>query len=293
MNGNEFGFTPLISIIINCYNSEKHLSQTIDSVINQTYKNWEIIFWDNISTDNSADIVKRYEDSRIKYFLASIHTNLGEARNLAVNESSGSWIAFLDCDDIWVNNKLEIQVNQILSEPDAGLFYSKADFFTSDNTKYGSIMPDSLPSGNIFLKLVKENFIVLSTAIIRKDVFYKVGKINNTLCQAEDYDLFIKISHKFKVISHQKALCYYRVHNNNLSNFQKEEAFIESLKILEMYIDENGVRDGIVQWQALYQIYKIKSMKIRLNDFKWFLSLPFLVKFANLSFKLLKSKHLT
>lgn len=292
MSGKDSNFSPLISIIINCFNGEKFLKQTIDSVINQTYQNWEIIFWDNISTDNSADIVKKYCDNRIKYFIAPAHTNLGTARNLAVKKSSGTWIAFLDCDDIWTTEKLEKQISQISKDPSAGLFYCKAFFFTSDNSKYGSIMPDFLPSGNIFQKLVRENFIVLSSAIIRKEVFYKVGEINSNLCQAEDYDLFIKIAHDYKVISNQNPLCYYRVHNNNLSNFQKEEAFIESLKILENYSNEIVVKDGMIHWNALYMIYKIKSIKVKINDLKWFLNVSFLLKILNLTFKLLKSKYL-
>ena len=80
---------PLISVIINCYNGEKYLREAIDSVINQTYQNWEIIFWDNQSTDSSKQIVTSYKDNRIHYFCAPTHTSLGEARNLAVEKANG------------------------------------------------------------------------------------------------------------------------------------------------------------------------------------------------------------
>ena len=80
---------PLISIVINCFNSDEYLKIAIDSAINQTYENWEIIFWDNQSTDESANIVKSYDDERINYFYAPVHTPLGEARNLENKKAKG------------------------------------------------------------------------------------------------------------------------------------------------------------------------------------------------------------
>lgn len=78
--------SPLISIIINCFNGERFLREAIDSVIAQTYSNWELIFWDNQSTDSTANIVRSYHDDRIRYFYAPEHTSLGEARNLALEK---------------------------------------------------------------------------------------------------------------------------------------------------------------------------------------------------------------
>src|SRR4030067_1280023 len=100
---------PLVSVIMNCYNSEKYLREAIDSVLAQTYQNWEIIFWDNQSTDKSAAIFKSYADPRFCYFLAPEHTTLGQARNLAVEQAHGAWVAFLDCGDILFPRKLAQQ----------------------------------------------------------------------------------------------------------------------------------------------------------------------------------------
>ena len=101
---------PLVSIIMNCYNGERYLHEALESIINQTYKNWELIFWDNLSTDNSKKIFQNFKDERFKYFLAKEHTVLYEARNLALKEVSGEFIAFLDTDDIWFPDKLLKQV---------------------------------------------------------------------------------------------------------------------------------------------------------------------------------------
>jgi glycosyltransferase involved in cell wall biosynthesis len=105
----------LVSIIMNCYNSDRFLREAIESVYKQTYPNWEIIFWDNASTDDSANIAKSYDD-RIKYHLAPETTPLGEARNLALKKASGEYIAFLDCDDVYMADKLEQQVGLMQSK---------------------------------------------------------------------------------------------------------------------------------------------------------------------------------
>ena len=102
---------PLVSILMNCYNGEEYLKEAIDSVINQSYSNWEIIFWDNKSNDHSREIFLKFDDSRLKYFHAEKFTNLSEARNLAIEKANGKLITFLDVDDVWDNNKLLNQYN--------------------------------------------------------------------------------------------------------------------------------------------------------------------------------------
>ena len=113
----------LISIIMNCYNGETYLSESIKSVLSQTYKNWELIFWDNQSKDKSAEIFKSYKDIRLKYFYAQQHTTLYKARNLAIEKSKGDLIAFLDTDDLWEKDKLELQMHHF-NNSEVGLVFS-------------------------------------------------------------------------------------------------------------------------------------------------------------------------
>ena len=96
---------PLVSVIMNCHNGERFLREAIDSVYAQTYSNWEIIFWDNVSTDDSSSIAQSY-DNRLRYYLSEGFTSLGMARELAVQKSNGEYVAFLDCDDLWLPEKL-------------------------------------------------------------------------------------------------------------------------------------------------------------------------------------------
>ncbi|MGJ0290669.1 glycosyltransferase [Aliarcobacter cryaerophilus] len=258
---------PLVSVIMNCYNSDKYLREAIDSVLEQTYQNWEIIFWDNQSTDRSAEIVKSYDDERIKYFYAHEHTLLGEARNLAVEKASGKWIGFLDCDDLWYSNKLEIQIQNVSN--DIGIIYSRMEFLieeTGIQTNMGKsiskkIYPKrkTLPIGEIFDKLLFECFIPLPSVLIRSELFNQVGGIDSSLKVAEDYDIFLKIAKISKVKAIDNVLCKYRVHENNLSHQNMEKTFEESIKLVKKYFQVRFAKEAISYWNCKKEYYKDSS----------------------------------
>src|SRR5512146_2873876 len=115
---------PTVSVIMNCYNSARYLREAIDSVYAQTRGDWEIVFWDNRSTDESASIARSYDD-KLKYFLGSEFMPLGAARNMAVQASRGEYLAFLDCDDLWAPEKLAKQIPLFESQPDVAVVYAR------------------------------------------------------------------------------------------------------------------------------------------------------------------------
>ena len=92
---------------MNCYNGEKYLRKSISSVIHQTYKNWELIFWDNNSSDNSASIFKDFKDKRLKYYKSNNYLKLYKARNKALEKSKGKYVTFIDTDDWWLKKNLK------------------------------------------------------------------------------------------------------------------------------------------------------------------------------------------
>ena len=114
----------LVSIIMNCHNGQKFLSDAIQSIINQTYKNWELIFWDNFSTDESENIISQFKDKRIKYFKSKKFTSLYKARNLAIQNVKGEFISFIDTDDMWQKDKLEKTYELFLKNKDYEIAYS-------------------------------------------------------------------------------------------------------------------------------------------------------------------------
>ena len=159
---------PLISIIMNCYNSKKFLKEALDSVYAQTYKNFEIIFWDNASTDDSGEIAQSYGE-KVKYFRGEVNVPLGEARNLALAKVSGDLIAFLDCDDLWFPTKLEKQKEKFSNEK-VGLVYTDTIFFNEDGDVKQLYKDGNFPSGTCFETLFADYFLSLETVMIRAKV---------------------------------------------------------------------------------------------------------------------------
>ena len=124
---------PLVSVIMNCHNGEKYLNESIKSLMSQTYKNWELIFWDNKSFDNSKKIIKKFKDKRIKYFKSEKFRNLYDSRNLAIKKAKGKYIGFLDVDDLWERTKLKKQMKYLLENKNVKIIYS--NFFLINQIK--------------------------------------------------------------------------------------------------------------------------------------------------------------
>ena len=118
---------------MNCYNGSKYLGDSLKSIINQSYQNWELLFWDNRSTDNSKQILKSFNEDRFKYYLSPKFTNLGEARYLASKHIKGDLLAILDTDDVWLPDKLKEQVNIFNKNQNLGLIYTNTIFFDKKN----------------------------------------------------------------------------------------------------------------------------------------------------------------
>ena len=128
----------LMSIIMNCHNGEKYLRQSISSIISQSYENWELIFWDNNSSDKSEKIARKFNDKRIKIFKSNSFKKLYEARNLAIEKASGDFISFIDTDDFWHHNKIEKQINFFSQNKDFEIVYS--NYLILDEKKKGNML---------------------------------------------------------------------------------------------------------------------------------------------------------
>ena len=226
---------PLVSIIVNCLNGSQFLLSALKSIKNQTYKNFEVIFWDNQSTDNSKKILKSIKDKRFKYFLAEKKTTLYKARNLAISKSKGELISFIDTDDIWDKHKLALQV-PLFKDKDVGVVYSKLWILNNKNKKKKLYIKKNLPEGYIFDQLIKNYYVGIITTVIRKKIFLKIKmKFNQNFTHIGDFDLFLKISKisKFKPV--QKPLATWRTHDNNLTIIEKNKSIIE----LEFWLKKN------------------------------------------------------
>ncbi len=255
---------PLISIVMNCFNGEAFLKEAIDSVISQSYDNWELIFWDNQSTDDSELIVKKYLDPRIRYFKSKEHTLLGTARNEALNLADGKWVAFLDVDDLWSEKKLEHQIDIILnSNDDIGFVYGRCELIFSDPNKSNKIFKadESLPSGEIFNQLLYENFVPFVSAIIDKEKFVALGGFDNNLMHSTDYFMFLKLSEKYPVSVLQDVCCKYRLHEGNLTNSLRAQGELESIAIVSSFLPKKEAQDALRYHQAGLGIAYLRELK--------------------------------
>jgi len=225
---------PLVTVVMNCYNGEKYLRMALDSVVEQTYTNWEIIFWDNQSKDKSAEIFKSYKDNRFKYFYAHEHTTLYKARNLAINRAKGDFISFLDVDDLWNKNKLEIQI-PFFQNTNVGVVYSNS-WLLKKNNKKKILINRKLPSGQIYNELIDDYPIGILTTVIRKKFYDKLKmKFDERFQHIGDFDIFVRLSKICLFSSLQEPLTYHRLHGKNLANLKKEEEVQES----EIWLEEN------------------------------------------------------
>jgi glycosyltransferase involved in cell wall biosynthesis len=241
---------PLVSVIVNCHNGEKYLREALDTIFAQTYKYFEIIFWDNASSDRSSYIAKSFQsiDSRLKYFYVDKTIPLGEARVLAINESSGKLLSFLDCDDLWLPSKLEKQVELFVKNQDkVGFIYSRCSVISEHGEKIGEInnLKNKLRIGDIFGELVKKNFIPFVSVLVSKKKYYEVGGFPEAYKNSTDYDLFLKLSYEHQVLAVDEILCKYREHSNNRSHLQYVIGAKEGLKSVSNFLPDPRAEIGL------------------------------------------------
>jgi glycosyltransferase involved in cell wall biosynthesis len=266
----------LVSIIMNCHNGDKYLKEAINSIIKQSYKNWELIFFDNASNDNSAKIVKKYNDKRIKYYYSK-YVNLGIARKEALEKCRGNFIAFLDCDDFWAKNKLKLQVRDLIKNPDIALSFSNSYFFNKKNKK---LLYQNRPyDGYIFEELLKRYYISFDTVLINTFYLKKLKqKFDERLTITHDLDLIIRLSiiGEFKYID--KPLSWWRIHNNSFSqnkmNIVNREKNIFLIKLKKILIKHKNKKRLIKYFQENLKNSMIEQYLIE-KDIMNFIKLTF------------------
>ena len=217
--------SPLVSVIMNCHNGEEFLNETLKSLKKQSYKNWELIFFDNNSKDRSISFVYSLKDSRFKIFRQKKLINLYDARNLAVQKAKGKYITFLDVDDLWKSNKLKHQVEFLQKNKTYKFCYSNY-FIKSMSNKKKIKFKQSLKSGKITQNLLDNYTIGILTVLMEKSILQK-NRFNSNYNIIGDFDLFLKISLKNHIGYIHDPLATYRIHNNNFSNKNIKQHIIE------------------------------------------------------------------
>jgi glycosyltransferase involved in cell wall biosynthesis len=274
---------------MNTHNGEDFLKEALESVLVQTYENFEIIFWDNCSDDNTQKIVNSYHDKRIKYFYSDEFTPLGEARNRAIDKSNGDLIAFLDCDDVWMSNKLELQV-PVFDNKDIGIVISDTIFFDKKRNRRQLFKKNKPPIGSVFRSLITDYFISLETAMIRKSALNSLDYWFDTHFEViEEYDLFIRLSFFWELGYVDQVLGKWRIHDtswtwskSHLFSLERK-IFFENLKKTipnfteNYYKEEFRVIQRSIDWDDARELWKfgkkdkarVLLKKYKYDSFKW------------------------
>ena len=256
-----------VSILMNCFNGEPFLERALLSVVNQTYQDWELIFYNNASTDNSKKIFLSHSDKRFKYYECEIKKNLVEARNSAIQFVTGEWIAILDCDDSWDVKKLETQMNKISFEASLspGLIFSYCNIHKDD--RIHEIPKKFLDHGNIFESLLSLDLsIPWSSVLIKREIFNEIKEFNELYPSFHDLDFIIQCSKITNFCCVNEALVTIGYHQNSLSSQKKNNGqyFLEIIKVLEPYSKNNNYAlIGICKMKARYLFVLLKEYNFK------------------------------
>jgi len=205
----------LVSVIMNCFNSEKYIELSIKSVLKQTYTNWELIIWDNCSTDNTSKIIGKFNDKRILYFRANEHNSLGFARNQALKKTNGKFIAFIDSDDIWLSRKLEIQINFIERNKGINFVYSNHYVIDENGKRVFRFDLWKKPTGKIFHSILRRNNTYILTVLFESSFIKLENNLFDTNLELiEELEFFTRLLRKYNAGYIPTPLAEYRVHPN-------------------------------------------------------------------------------
>lgn len=285
---NEKKEKPLVSVLLNCYNAQDCISIAIESVLNQTYRNIELIVWDDGSKDKTLEIIKSFNDKRIKLFKNKFNIGLGKSRLKAIKELNGDLISIIDADDYFENEKIDKQVSVFQNNREVSICATWSKIL-DENFKKLYFFESNETSETIKKKLKFVNIIPHSSIMYRKKTAVEVGWYSVNLEYSQDYNLTLKLINKGEIFVIKKFLSNMISGKNNMSNSKKmvETVLKENIQILEdnlkMFENTRSDQKTINSLKKLYLIrlnlimIKKNFLKSVIDIFKIFFSEPSIV----------------
>jgi len=242
---------PSISVIIPCFNTGHYLKEALFSVVNQTFTNWEVIIVDDGSTDNTRDIAAEFKDSRIQYIFQK-NRGLSAARNTGIRAATSEYIALLDADDIWKINYLEKMINVLNDHSEEIACYCGFIYIDPEGNQIGMPQLRVVPTNKFSKVILKQNWLIPSSVIFRRQVIDEVGFFDESLHAVEDWDMWMKMSTKGSFVCVPQYLVKYRLHNTNMS----KDPFLMVSSHLNLIENKVGPPDGDPSdWTELKKMY--------------------------------------
>jgi len=277
---------PSVSVVIPTYNYAKYIARSVESVVNQSFQDFEILVVDDGSTDNTREVIETKYKTKVRYFYQE-NSGAPSARNRGIEESKGDYLAFLDADDEWFPSKLEKQIDKFKSSADTvGLIYSGFAYIWGESEDKGNKIIPTL-RGNIFPSFLKGSVLGSPTPVIRKPCFQKAGTFDETLPSSQDWDMWLRISKHYEVDFVPDVLAKHYIHDDQISErmdlkiqgiemvIQKHhEDFSHYPLILSRHLCELGKLNTIMRnwkeackyfWEAV-KLDPLQCVKIPLRD---------------------------
>jgi glycosyltransferase involved in cell wall biosynthesis len=224
-----------VSIIIPTYNRAKSLGAAIQSILDQTYQDFEVIIVDDCSSDNTEAVVRGFQDQRISYVRHSENRGSGCARNTGIKRAKGHFIAFQDSDDIWLPSKLMKQIEAMSkASNEVGVVYTGYIRIESGVEKYNPPSCVDEKQGNIYGQLLKGNFVGTAMVLVRKDCFEEVGLFDEEIYNyGEDWELWLRVAKRYLFILIDEPLVLSPIGNDsNVKNLTAKTAALERILAL-------------------------------------------------------------
>lgn len=280
---------PLVSIIMPAYNAEKFISKSIESVLQQTYQNWELLVVNDGSKDNTSSIVKLFNYTRIK-LIEQENGGVSKARNTGIANSTGEFIAFLDSDDLWLKDKLEIQVKYMMNNQNIVLSYGDYLSFIEDGKIIENKQLYPFKIKDLKQRLLVFNSIATLTVMVKSDVLKATSGFDTELFGPEDWDLWIKISQKGDIGYIKENLAMYREHEGGISKNKKRQ-LDEEYKVLNRHVLQSN-NEILKKYALWFYNLKLTNFYFSQKEMKRFFNTYFVMirlipfKLENLSYPL-------
>lgn len=240
---------PRVSVVLCTYNNESSIRQSVDSILNQTFEDFEFIIWDDGSSDKTANLVKSYCDNRIHYYYHE-NTGLGEALRMACNEACGKYIVRMDADDISYPNRIEEEVKYMDQHPDCILLSSAVDYMDEKGELIGRSFPYTW--NQILQRVIKTNNpFVHPASIFRKDAYLESKGYPGTRC-FQDRILFRDLAKKGKIHNLRKPLLKYRFLSESVSHSLGKYASILHEMASSLSESEEYKKEEVEHFNSVY-----------------------------------------
>lgn len=253
---------PTISVVIPAFNAEKTIRETIESVLNQTFSDFELIVINDGSQDSTLDAIATIKDDRIKVF-SYPNAGVSTSRNRGISQAVGVYIAFIDADDLWTSDKLEAQLKALQENPQAAVAYSWTDYID----QYSQFLRPGMhvtANGDVYAQILERFFLENgSNFLVRKEPLLAVGGFDESLFGPEDWDICIRLAAKYQFVAVARSQVLYRLNRTSNQSISSQLTRQESqnLKVIEKAFQEAPDSLKELKRTALANLYKYLTFR--------------------------------